>query len=57
MNDERLKDIHTSGEIIEYGNKVRNDIVAFLNSGNNAAFDREVHPATAKGESSTCHGK
>jgi uncharacterized damage-inducible protein DinB len=35
--------------MIEYGNKVRRDIVAFLNSGNTEAFDREV-PAHYGGE-------
>ena len=41
-SDERLKDIYTAAEVIDYGNKVRTDIVAFLNSGDNDAYDREV---------------
>ena len=48
-SDERLKDIYTSAEMVEYGNKVRQDIIAFLNSGNNAAYDLEV-PAHYGGE-------
>jgi len=48
-SDERLKDIYTSGEMIEYGNGVRKDIIAFLKSGNNEAFDLEV-PAHYGGE-------
>jgi uncharacterized damage-inducible protein DinB len=48
-SDERLKGIHTSAEMVEYGNKVRQDIIAFLNSGNNEAFDLEV-PAHYGGE-------
>ena len=48
-SDERLKDIYTAAEMIDYGNKVRTDIVAFLNSGDNDAYDREV-PAHYGGE-------
>ncbi len=48
-SDERLKDIYTADEMVEYGNKVRHDIIAFLSSGNNEAFDREV-PAHYGGE-------
>ena len=48
-SDERLKDVYTAAEMAEYGEKVRGDIVAFLNSGNNTAFDREV-PAHYGGE-------
>jgi len=48
-SDDRLKDVYTADEMIEYGNKVRRDIVAFLNSGNTEAFDREV-PAHYGGE-------
>ena len=48
-SDERLKDIYTAAEVIDYGNKVRTDIVAFLNSGDNDAYDREV-PAHYGGE-------
>ncbi len=48
-SDERLKDVYTAAEMIEYGNKVRQDIIAFLNSGNTEAFDREV-PAHYGGE-------
>ena len=48
-SDERLKDIYTASEMIDYGNKVRTDIVAFLNSGDNDAYDREV-PAHYGGE-------
>jgi len=48
-SDERLQDIYTASEMAGYGEKVRGDIVAFLNSGNNEAFDREV-PAHYGGE-------
>lgn len=48
-SDERLKDIRTAAEMAEYGEKVRSDIVVFLNSGNIEAFDREV-PAHYGGE-------
>ena len=48
-SDERLKDVRTAAQIADYGAKVQNDIVAFLNSGNQAAFDREV-PAHYGGE-------
>ena len=48
-SDERLKDIYTAAEMIDYGKKVRTDIVAFLNSGDNDAYDREV-PAHYGGE-------
>jgi len=48
-SDERLKEVHTADQMVEYGNKVRNDIVAFLNSGNIDAFDLEV-PAHYGGE-------
>jgi len=48
-SDERLKDVYTADEMAEYGEKVRRDIVAFLNSGNQDAFDREV-PAHYGGE-------
>ena len=48
-SDERLKDVYTAGQMAEYGEKVRRDIVAFLNSGNQDAFDREV-PAHYGGE-------
>ena len=48
-SDDRLKDVYTAGEMAEYGEKVRRDIVAFLNSGNSEAFDREV-PAHYGGE-------
>ena len=41
--------VYTAAEIVEYGNKVRTDIIAFLNSGNTEAFDREV-PAHYGGE-------
>ena len=41
-SDERLKDVYTAVEMAEYGEKVRRDIVVFLNSGNSEAFDREV---------------
>ena len=48
-SDDRLKDVYTAAEMAEYGDKVRRDIVAFLNSGNSEAFDREV-PAHYGGE-------
>ena len=48
-SDERLKEVYTADQMVEYGNKVRNDIVAFLNSGNIDAFDLEV-PAHYGGE-------
>lgn len=48
-SDERLKDVHTAAQMAEYGEKVRRDIVTFLNSGNQDAFDREV-PAHYGGE-------
>ena len=48
-SDERLKDVYTAAEMAEYGEKVRRDIIAFLNSGNQDAFDREV-PAHYGGE-------
>ena len=48
-SDERLKDIYTADEMVKYGDQVRKDIIAFLNSGNNEAFDREV-PAHYGGE-------
>ena len=49
MSFDRLKDVYTAAEMAEYGDKVRRDIVAFLNSGNSEAFDREV-PAHYGGE-------
>ena len=48
-SDERLKDVYTAADLAEYGEKVRRDIVVFLNSGNSEAFDREV-PAHYGGE-------
>ena len=48
-SDERLKEVTTGAAITEYGDGVRKDIIAFLNSGNTAAFDREV-PAHYGGE-------
>ena len=48
-SDERLKDVYTADQMAEYGEKVRSDIVAFLNSGNREAFDLEV-PAHYGGE-------
>ena len=48
-SDERLKDIYTADQMVEYGNQVRKDIIAFLKSGNIEAFDREV-PAHYGGE-------
>ncbi len=48
-SDERLKDVYTAAQMAEYGEKVRRDIVDFLNSGNDEAFDREV-PAHYGGE-------
>ena len=48
-SDERLKDVYTAAQMAEYGEKVRGDIIEFLNSGNSEAFDREV-PAHYGGE-------
>ena len=48
-SDERLVPVYTAAQMAEYGTKVRGDIVAFLNSGNEEAFDREV-PAHYGGE-------
>jgi len=48
-SDERLKEIYTADQMVEYGNGVRKDIIAFLQSGNLEAFDREV-PAHYGGE-------
>ena len=48
-SDERLKDVYTAAQMAEYGEKVSRDIIAFLNSGNQDAFDREV-PAHYGGE-------
>lgn len=47
--DQRLKDVTTAPQIAEYGRKVRDDIIAFLNSGNADAFERVV-PAHYGGE-------
>ena len=48
-SDERLKEIYTADQMVEYGNGVRKDIIAFLQSGNLEAFYREV-PAHYGGE-------
>ena len=48
-SDERLKEIYTADQMVEYGNGVRKDIIAFLQSGNSEAFDLEV-PAHYGGE-------
>ena len=48
-SDERLKDVYTAAQMAGYGEKVRGDIIEFLNSGNSEAFDREV-PAHYGGE-------
>ena len=47
--DERLKDVVTAPAISEYGLKVCDDIIAFLDSGNTEGFEREV-PAHYGGE-------
>ena len=47
--DQRLKEVTTAPQIAEYGCKVRDDIIAFLNSGNADAFERVV-PAHYGGE-------
>ena len=47
--DERLKGMVAGPAITEYGLKVRDDIIAFLNSDNTAGFEREV-PAHYGGE-------
>jgi hypothetical protein len=46
---ERLRDIVTPEAIARYGEGVRRDIIQFLNSGDNAAFERVV-PAHYGGE-------
>ena len=48
-SNQRLRHMVTAEEISGYGEKVRGDIVEFLNSGNDAAFDRVV-PAHYGGE-------
>ena len=48
-SDERLNDVYTASEMAGYGEKVGRDIVAFLDSGKQDAFDREV-PAHYGGE-------
>ena len=48
-SNQRLRRMVTAEEISGYGEKVRGDIVEFLNSGNDAAFDRVV-PAHYGGE-------
>ena len=48
-SDERLEGVTTATAITGYGDGVRKDIIEFLNSGNTAAFDREV-PAHYGGE-------
>ena len=47
--DERLKGVIAGPAIAEYGLKVCDDIITFLNSGNAAGFEREV-PAHYGGE-------
>ena len=47
--DERLKGITTAPQMAEYGHKVRDDIKAFLASGNTEGFERVV-PAHYGGE-------
>ena len=47
--DERLKGVVAGPAIAEYGLKVCDDIIDFLNSGNTAGFEREV-PAHYGGE-------
>ncbi len=47
--DLRLKEVTTAPQIAEYGCQVRDDIIAFLNSGNADAFERVV-PAHYGGE-------
>ena len=47
--DERLKGVVAGPAIAEYGLKVCDGIIAFLNSGNTAGFEREV-PAHYGGE-------
>ena len=46
---ERLKGVVTPEAITQYGEDVRHDIIQFLNSGNNEAFERVV-PAHYGGE-------
>ena len=48
-SNQQLRDVNTAGQIGEYGEKVRGGITRFLNSGNDAAFDRVV-PAHYGGE-------
>ncbi len=47
--DERLKGVTTAPQMAEYGLKVRDDIKAFLDSGNTEGFERVV-PAHYGGE-------
>ncbi len=47
--NERLKDVVNAPQIAEYGLKVRDGIIAFLNSDNTEGFEREV-PAHYGGE-------
>jgi uncharacterized damage-inducible protein DinB len=47
--DKRLEGVTTAPQLAEYGLKVRDDIIAFLDSGNSEGFEREV-PAHYGGE-------
>jgi uncharacterized damage-inducible protein DinB len=47
--DKRLEGVTTAPQIAEYGLKVRDDIIAFLDSGNTEGFERVV-PAHYGGE-------
>ena len=48
-SNQRLREVNTADEIFQYGEGVRQGIAGFLNSSNNAAFDRVV-PAHYGGE-------
>ena len=40
-SDERLKDVYTAAEIVEYGEKVRHDIIVFLNRSEERRVGKE----------------
>ena len=48
-SNQRLREVNTADQICQYGERVRTGITGFLNSGNDAAFDRVV-PAHYGGE-------
>ncbi len=48
-SDERLKGLNSVGDLVQYGDGVRESIIEFLGSGDTASFDRVV-PAHYGGE-------